>query len=614
MTIAWEDISSTVRWRMGRRSEFVKRMAYVQRMYNADWVLPIPGTESSVEDPVGPALVAAAVDELALRASSVPPDFLCPALDPTKAAGKRSLDFANRRRKAIEHSWREAEMIVTLGKSFRHLLGYASFGFAVKPDMLTGEPKISIIDPLSTYPEEKPDTDFTQPVNCADVYQVTGRQIARMYPEHAHRFDGVYRSEALWNVVEWVDSDEIVTGVLSLVPNQNAWQYIRDAQNSTIELSRRPNRAGMCTTIVLGAVSLDKAYARLANFTNQVELMAKLTSLALSATEKSIFPDMFILGRQNETPLLLSGNWKDGRTGEINLVTGASEVSQLRSTPDPTGMQMVDRMERNFRVSSGLAPALTGETYGALRTGRGIDAMMGTAVDPRIGEMQRLMGVAIQHVNSAVLATYKGYFGSKKFTLFSMGRTEQSLTEFTPNEHVETTANRVRYSMAGADLDAMTIRVGQLSGSGLISRQSARELHPLIDDAQEEKVRIMAEEAEGALMSSLLARAQDPAGGLPPGDLARIVLLVRNGETLAAAVEKVQREAQERQAQMAPQPTPEQVAAPETMPGIANPGEGAQMAAPPEAQSQQVVDGLTRLKVLAQAARVPYGGSAGPLA
>lgn len=612
MTYAWEDIASTVRWRMGRRSNFIKRMAYVQRMYNADWVLPIPGTESSVEDPVGPALVAAAVDELALRASSVPPDFLCPALDPTKATGKRSLDFATKRRKAIEHTWREAEMVVTLGKSFRHLLGYASFGFAVRPDFITGEPRIKVIDPLSLYPEEKQDTDFTQPSNCADVYQVTGNQIAKMYPEHAFRFEGVYRREALWNVVEWIDADEIITGVLSLVPNQNAWQYIRDSRNSCIELSRQPNRAGMCTTIVLGAVSLDKAYARLANFTNQVELMAKLTSLALSATEKSIFPDMFILGRQNETPLLLSGNWKDGRTGEINLVSGAENVSQLRSTPDPTGMQMVDRMERNFRVSSGLAPALTGETYGALRTGRGIDAMMGTAVDPRIGEMQRIMGVALQHVNAAVLATYKGYFGSKKFTLFSLGRTEQALTEFTPNEHVETTANRVRYSMAGADLDAMTIRVGQLSGSGLISKQSARELHPLVDDAQEEKVRIMAEEAEGALMQSILARAGDPAGGLPPHDLARIVTLVRNGQTLAAAVEQVQEEAQKRQAQMAP-PAPEgMVAPPETMPGLANPGEGAQMA-PPAPPGEGVLSGLNRLRAIAQAARTPYGAGTGPL-
>lgn len=599
---------------MGRRSDFVKRMAYVQRMYNADWVLPIPGTESSVEDPVGPALVAAAVDELALRASSVPPDFLCPALDPTKAAGKRSIDFANKRRKAIEHTWREAEMVVSLGKSFRHLLGYASFGFAVRPDMLTGEPKISIVDPLSIYPEEKSDTDFTQPQNCAEVYQVTGRQISKMYPEHAYRFEGVYRQDGLWNVVEWIDDEEVVTGVISLVPNQNAYQYIRDQQNSTIELSRRPNRAGVCTTVVLGAVSLDKAYARLANFTNQVELMAKLTSLALSATEKSIFPDMFILGRQNETPLLLSGNWKDGRTGEINLVTGAESVSQLRSTPDPTGMQMVDRMERNFRVSSGLAPALTGETYGALRTGRGIDAMMGTAVDPRIGEMQRIMGVALQHVNTAVLATYKGYFGSKKFTLFSLGRTEQSLTEFTPNEHVETTANRVRYSMAGADLDAMTIRVGQLSGSGLISRQSARELHPLVDDAQEEKVRIMAEEAEQALMQSILSRAQDPQGGLPPGDLARIVTLVRNGSTLADAVEQVQREAQERQAAMAP-PAPEgMIAPPEMMPGIANAGEGAQMGAAPPAGPEGVLTGLNRLRAVAQAARTPYGSvGTGPL-
>ena len=92
---------------------------------------------------------------------------------------------------------------------------------------------------------------------------------------------------------------------------------------------------------------------------------------------------------------------------------------------------------------------------------------------------------------------------------------------------------------------------------------------PLVDDAESEHDEVVAESLEQALLASIQSQASQ--GAIPPGDLARIAELVRTDRAeLADAVKKVQREAQERQAQEVP------MNAPEAQPGLALPGMGAE--------------------------------------
>jgi hypothetical protein len=64
---------------------------------------------------------------------------------------------------------------------------------------------------------------------------------------------------------------------------------------------------------------------------------------------------------------------------------------------------------------------------------------------------------------------------------------------------------------------------------------------------------------------------QAAEGILPPADLARIIdLVIHDEKELAAAVEQVQQEAQERQAEQVP------AMSPEAQPGLALPGMGAE--------------------------------------
>ena len=108
----------------------------------------------------------------------------------------------------------------------------------------------------------------------------------------------------------------------------------------------------------------------------------------------------------------------------------------------------------------------------------------------------------------------------------------------------------------------------------------------LVDDPVFEHDTVIAEQLEQALLASV--QQQAAAGAIPPADLARIMELVKNNDMeLAGAIDKVQKEAQERQATLVEE------MAPEAQPGLAMPGVGAESpVAPPPMEREPSIDEL----------------------
>jgi hypothetical protein len=88
---------------------------------------------------------------------------------------------------------------------------------------------------------------------------------------------------------------------------------------------------------------------------------------------------------------------------------------------------------------------------------------------------------------------------------------------------------------------------------------------------------------EAALLSSIQSQAADPNGPYQPDDLAYLtkLVLVENAP-IYDAVARTQKRAQERQATPAPPPDMMGQMAPEAMPGLAQPGMGAEQPAAPQ--------------------------------
>ncbi|SVC62420.1 uncharacterized protein METZ01_LOCUS315274, partial [marine metagenome] len=274
-----------------------------------------------------------------------------------------------------------------------------------------------------------------------------------------------------------------------------------------------------------------------------------------------------IIGRSGQVPMIVGGEWKDGREGQVNVLLDAEQIGELRSAPDPSTNIAIDRLERNARISTGTVPQIGGETYGALRTGRGIDSLMGAALDPRIQEMQEIMEAHLPFLNECILASYKGYFGGKKFSMFTGYAGDFGQVDFTPNEHFEIFDNVVSHSIPGADIQGTTIQLGQLLSMKGISLRTFRTKHPFIEDPEMEGRRVDEEQLEEAVMAAIQQQAL--SGQLPVVYVSKIEKHRKKGLDIFQAIEKADAEVRAEQAAVAPTPEEGMAMAPEQAMGLA---------------------------------------------
>jgi hypothetical protein len=201
--------------------------------------------------------------------------------------------------------------------------------------------------------------------------------------------------------------------------------------------------------------------------------------------------------------------------------------------------------------------------------------VLSAVVDFAVQESQKILARSLENENKIAIAMAKSHAGGKSKSFYvSMGKVKGKV-DYVPNKHFTTDDNVVSYSQAGADINNLVIAGGQRLAMGTMSKESFMKIDPLVEDVESERDAVTAEQLEQSLLAGL--QQQAASGAIPPSDVARIIDLVKSDKAeLAKAVEKVQREAQERQAEMV-SPT-----SPEAQPGIAQPGAGAEaMAAPP---------------------------------
>ena len=583
----FDEIVSIVKMRQDGSSVLLQRMLDVKDRYNGDYVIPLPTMEEEpILPPLTPALISENIDAVAQRAASVLPFIGCPAIDPSKERGVRSREYADIRRRALAGTWYQSKYKVKIRRAYRHLAGYATACLLVTPDFDKGAPRIDVRDPLGVYPEPKAYEDVDPPINCGFIHGKSGAWIRSHYPNARQENGGVIppddrSNQELWDLVEWVDDEHIVIGIMG--PRYEHYNQVYGHHAATQELSRAVNRAGMPCVITPGRITLDRIASSISNIVGIVDLMSKLMALEIMATEKAIFPDRYIIGRSGQVPMIVGGEWKDGREGQVNVLLDAEQIGELRSAPDPSTNIAIDRLERNARISTGTVPQIGGESYGALRTGRGIDALMGAALDPRIQELQEIMEAHLPYMNECIFASYKGYFGGKKFSMYTGYPGDFGQVEFTPKEHFEINDNVVSHSIPGADIQGTTIQLGQLLSMKGISLRTFRTKHPFIEDAEMEGRRVDEESLEEAVMAAIQQQAL--SGQLPVVYVSKIEKHRKKGLDIFEAIEKADAEIREEQAAVAPAPEEGMAIAPEQAMGLAAgpAGMGPQPPGPPGA-------------------------------
>ena len=554
----------TTRTRTNDRAK--QRMRDLRDYYNGDVIIPLPELDSDEKSAVAN-LLGQGLDQTAMRIASTSPDIYCPPID-TKT--KRARDNATIRRKALFGWWEHSRMDLQLAKRARHLIGYASNITQIRFDKKVGAPVWQIRDPLTTYPAAMTSVDDMRPRDVIFAYNRSLGWLRQMYPEAARKFsgDGTATEDEPIDLIEYIDDmEQVLVGMRA--PVQTSMFMTPGAKENkavVVELERVPNPLGQTPVVCAQRISLDGAQGQFDGILGMYQMQARLMALEVIAVQKGVFPDTWLVGRAGETPQIV--NPSDGLTGEVGIVRGG-DLKDMQMQPGYMTNPAIDRLERAQRLTAGIPQEFGGESTSNIRTGRRGDAVLSAVVDFTVQEAQRIMSRSLQEENRVAVDVAKAYAGGRKRSFYVSTKNAKGAVEYQPNENFDSTDNVVSYSHPGADINNLVIGGGQRVGMGTMSKRSFMAIDPLVDDPEFEHDTVIGEQLEQALLSSVQQQAAE--GILPPADLARIMDLVMHDEKeLAAAVEQVQKEAQERQA--------EQVSplAPEAQPGLALPGMGAE--------------------------------------
>ena len=583
MAYTWSQILSIIVQRRSQDSSLIRAMIDIRDRYNAEVAVPLPDVDGEPQLPmVAAQLISDGIDNTAMQAASSRPSIFTPASSPTLVTARKRADD---RKRALYSAWHfSAVWDVHLYRAYRQLCGYGTCAWVVLNDDLAGRARIEIRDPLTAYPELRSPEDLRNPTNCGFVYGRSREWLIDHYPESEEYFRNApgHNWDTLWDVVEWIDEEDVVIGILG--PRLPAYGPVdsRTVGYYGYELRRWKNKAGMCPVVAPRRVTLDRIQGQLTKILPTVDLLQRLTALDIVAAEKAIFPDMVAIGRGPTPPMLISGPWKDGRSGQVNLLT-EGDVKLLQSAPGPLTHPVLDRLERAARGTGSISPFYSGENTGSLRTGKAIDTLGSFSVDPRVEELQKIMARSLTSLNEAVAAVEKGYYSGRKIVGYTGFAADTSVITYdpadvfgdiNPNGTKPTSTSVVDYDFPGQNVSEATVTVGQLVGAELISRRTARAKHPYVADADYEEEQVVKEKIQDAVLQGFLQQVS--GGAIPLNDAVRVLSEIQKGQDLIESVNRAHEAAQNRQATVPTEAGPGGGPAPSSMPGLATPGVGAE--------------------------------------
>lgn len=606
-----DDIVSLYHDRLLERVGAHRAMDEISEVVNGRMKLP---TDEADEDsvPMVANLINQGAEQVSMRIASTLPDLTIPATNPASDASMKRA--ANARRAAL--GWWDANKLpLLMRKRARQLLVYAESPVVILPNWRTRMPKWDIRDPRSAYPPPMMGVDPIVP-NCIFTYRQTYQWLAANHPVAAAQLPLTARmADAEILLLEYFDDDDRVLvalgegrvaenpsplyqgpGRTAAFPGPGSGNYYRygtpaitnkswllAAQGMKIEyveIGRFSHLLGMSPVVYPTRISLDEPQGHFQQLIALYRAQAELMALSKLATERGVFSEIWFESNQpGVTPV--PTQLADARAG-IPGILKDGRVVPVQVNPGFMTNPTIDRLEAAMRATGSLPPDLGGESGTNIRTGRRGQNVMASAIDFPIQEQQDILGYSLAAETAIGITLTKRWWGSTSVSYYVNWKGARGKVDYTPNRVFDSEEVHVSYAASGADVNQLNIQIGQLLGLKLLSRETARKKHPMVDDPEFEHDSTTAEGLEDALLASIQNQATQ--GAIPPSDLARIMELVRSNKMeLPQAVMQAQKEAQERQATQAPPGTPE------TQPGLALPGAGAEQPAqiPPPAPSMQ---------------------------
>ncbi len=518
------------------------KMREIADIYNGKAEVPLPDMERTEQASI-PNLLQQGVDQMAGRITSTVPQITFASMKP----GTRLYD---RRAKAASDAlggwWQMDRLMLKQKQRGRRLVAYAMAPTVVRWDYKEHRPVWHLRHPLEALPSPDLQPGQITPTDCIFQYQRTvGWMIANGYGEHCRmlmgRLDQVHRDTRV-GIIEYIDGEKtmlIAAGHYADNTMISDYEYGQMALSGVI-LEEYPNVIDEVPVTIPTRLTLDKMTGQFDNMIGMYYQQAKLMALEVIAVEKGIFPDTYLVSRPGEMGRFIDGP-HDGRTGMVNVIQGG-DIQTEQPQPGYLTNPTMDRLERSQRLTANIPAEFGGESGTNIRTGRRGDAVLSATIDFPIAEAQQIFEYAFEEENEIAMKLAKRIDGNTSRTIYVGAGNARRPVTYKANETFEQEEHVVSFPAAGTDVNSLMLAIGQRVGIGTMSKQTAAELDPYIDNPELEHDAIIAEGLEQALMAGIQQKAQ--SGEIPPLVLAKIMTLVKSDKLeLAQAMEKVTQDA-----------------------------------------------------------------------
>lgn len=347
------------------RGPLLARMEEIRTAYNGELVIPMAEL-SAYEKAAVPNLVAQGIDQTATRIASTTPNVYCP---PIKIGVKSEEKNARKRRSAILGWWEQNNMELKLRRRARWLQGYACAPVCIRPSGLKNIPCWYVRDPLSTYPAPDADPDSLTPTDVIFTFQKPISWIDRHYPLNNLRRRKSSRPDTPIRLIEYMDAEQTVLIALTSAVNLDTGQFIPTTtttfedtswtnSDNLVVLERAINLAGICPAVIPGRITLDREQGQYDGIVGMYQSQAMLFALNFRAVAQDVWPNEWLVSHPNQQAKIIK--MADGRTGEIGEIQGG-DIKSMHLNPGYKSDQLMDRLERNQRVSAGIPSEFGGE-------------------------------------------------------------------------------------------------------------------------------------------------------------------------------------------------------------------------------------------------------------
>ncbi|MGA8330435.1 MAG: hypothetical protein WB777_14200 [Mycobacterium sp.] len=577
--------------REGSQGVLKAQMRKVMTAANGDNVIVLPDLNKASKPGIAN-LVKQALDEMSMRLAGTDPNMDWPALRPHI---KASQDLATQRKLAVMGWWQMNSLSKKMYRRARHLQGYGESPVAWRWDARRGIPTFDVRNPLTTLPAPTPDADDLCPEDTIFVYPKPLGWLQRCYPEaYALVKSPQSKLSDLIDVVEYDSYEETILLAAGRPSYQDAWYgAVVVPAPKVVRLEQYPNLINRPNVVVPHRITLDRLQGAFDGILPLYDQAAYMAALQLVAADRGVFPDMVVeqYPNSNTAPILNNGGpWKDGRSGEINILSGGS-VKDFPIQPSQFATQAVDRLQEAMMTEGRIPSEFGGQSPTNVRTNaRGV-AVTSATIDASLSEAHEIFEDSLEEENKIAVALAKAYAGNTPKSFYVQGKGANKQVDYTPNTTFETDNNTVSYPMQGTDAQNLVIGIESRVGAGLMSKKTGRFLDPLIADPDGEEYNVDLELLRQ--MGSQLLGQQIQQGTLTvEAYLATVNAFKKNGAVIEDAIaeaHKVMQAAQAQQAQQPPQPTDAQ-----GQPGL-NPNAGAPVQ-PPAAGTQNVAQLLGALR------------------